>query len=89
MAAGERALGRDHPSVLVWQNNLTTLLHYSGRFAEAEALLRETVATGERVLGREHPDVLVWRDNLADLLRAPQAVLPRSPQKSPSGRGSG
>jgi hypothetical protein len=28
---GERVLGREHPDVLVWRNNLDILLHDTGR----------------------------------------------------------
>jgi hypothetical protein len=35
LTAGERVLGREHPSVLMWRNNLALLLRDTGRHAEA------------------------------------------------------
>ncbi|MFI5012394.1 MAG: tetratricopeptide repeat protein [Hyphomicrobiales bacterium] len=68
VAMGERVLGREHPQVASWLNDLGLLYWTTGRYGEAEPLEREAIATSEKALGREHPDVAVRLNNLARLL---------------------
>lgn len=44
------------------------MLNRQGKYEEAEAMHRQTLATREKVLGREHPDTLTSVYCLADLL---------------------
>ena len=55
---GRRALGDSDPDVLVWINNLAGLLEAQAKFAESEALYRESVDKHRRVRGEEHPTTL-------------------------------
>ena len=48
-------------------NNLGQVAKVQGRYAEAEPLIRRSLAIREKVLGREHPDVARSLNNLADL----------------------
>ncbi|KAF2818040.1 hypothetical protein CC86DRAFT_310088, partial [Ophiobolus disseminans] len=41
-----------------------------GKYKEAEAMHRQTLALKEKVLGPEHPDTLTSMNNLASVLRA-------------------
>jgi tetratricopeptide (TPR) repeat protein len=49
-------------------NNLALLLDRQGKYEEAEAMHRQTLATREKGLGHEHPDTLTSMNNLALLL---------------------
>jgi tetratricopeptide (TPR) repeat protein len=49
-------------------SNLAQVLNREGKYEEAEAMLRQTLAIGEKVLGREHPDTLASMNNLALVL---------------------
>jgi len=54
----ERAVrGGDHPRTLTVGNGLALMLWGMGRFADAERLLEEVIATRQRVLGASHPQV--------------------------------
>jgi tetratricopeptide (TPR) repeat protein len=46
-------------------SNLAQALINQRKYAEAEAMHRETLALRERVSGKEHPDTLLSMDNLA------------------------
>ena len=48
-------------------NNLGQVGKVQGRYAEAEPLIRRSLAIREKVLGRDHPDVARSLNNLADL----------------------
>jgi tetratricopeptide (TPR) repeat protein len=49
-------------------NNLAGVLDRQGKYEEAEAMHRQTLATSEKVLGREHPSTLTSVYCLAHLL---------------------
>jgi hypothetical protein len=49
-------------------NNLANSLDSQGRYAEAEAMHRQTQQLHETVLGKEHPDTLSSMVNLAESL---------------------
>jgi hypothetical protein len=49
-------------------SNLAGVLNSQGKYEEAEAMNRETLARSEKVLGREHPDTLTSVYCLAHLL---------------------
>jgi tetratricopeptide (TPR) repeat protein len=51
-------------------NNLGNVLASQRRWKEAEALLREAIATWEKLLGPEHPSVAAGLGNLAALLQS-------------------
>ncbi len=68
VAMGEKVLGREHPQVASWLNDLGLLYWATGRYEEAEPLEREAIATSEKALGRDHPEVAVRLNNLARLL---------------------
>jgi non-specific serine/threonine protein kinase/serine/threonine-protein kinase len=63
-------LTEEHRDTLDSMNNLAVLLDEQGRYAEAEALHRRTMATLRRVLGDEDPLTLDSMNNLAVLLRS-------------------
>jgi Flp pilus assembly protein TadD len=50
-------------------NNLALSLRQQGKYAEAEAMHRQTLQLREMVLGKEHPDTLGSMNNLALSLR--------------------
>ncbi len=62
-----RRWGPDHPDVGTSLNNLAGLYQAQGRYAEAEPLLKRSLAIREKALGPEHPDVGTSLNNLARL----------------------
>ena len=48
-------------------NNLGQVAKVQGRYAEAEPLIKRSLAIREKVLGRDHPDVARSLNNLAEL----------------------
>ena len=50
-------------------NNLGALYNTQGKYAEAEPLLKRSLATWEKAVGPEHPDVAMGLQNYAELLR--------------------
>ena len=48
-------------------NNLAELYRAQGRYADAEPLLKRSLAIYEKVLGPDHPDVGLSLNNLAAL----------------------
>src|SRR5262249_25672954 len=61
----EKALGSEHPSVANTLNNLAVLYSTQGRNAEAEPLLKRSLAITEKAQGPNHPDVTQPLSNLA------------------------
>ena len=59
--------GPEHPAVATLLNNLGQVDKVQGRYAEAEPLIRRSLAIREKVLGPDHPDVARSLNNLADL----------------------
>jgi Tfp pilus assembly protein PilF len=51
-------------------NNLALVLDSQGKYEEAEAMHRQTLATSEKVLGHEHPSTLTSMNNLAGVLNS-------------------
>jgi tetratricopeptide (TPR) repeat protein len=68
--AESAALGPDHPVLGATLNNLAGLYYAQGRFAEAEPLLKGSLAIAEKALGPDHPDVGITLNNLAGLALA-------------------
>jgi hypothetical protein len=62
-------LGKDHPDTLMSMNNLASSIYGQGRYAEAEAIDRQTLQLRETVLGKDHPDTLMSIMNLGESLR--------------------
>jgi tetratricopeptide (TPR) repeat protein len=62
-------LGKEHPVTLMSMNNLAESLRQKGKYAEAEAMHRQTLQLRETVLGKEHPVTLMSMNNLAESLR--------------------
>jgi tetratricopeptide (TPR) repeat protein len=60
----EYTLGKEHPDTLASMNNVAQALSGQGKYAEAEAMHRETLALRE-VSGKEHPHTLTSMHNLA------------------------
>jgi hypothetical protein len=50
-------------------NNLASSIYGQGRYAEAEAIDRQTLQLRETVLGKDHPDTLMSIMNLGESLR--------------------
>ena len=60
-------------------NNLAQLLEYTNRLAEAEPLMRRTLAIDERSLGPDHPSVARDLNNLAGLLHNSDRLVEAEP----------
>jgi tetratricopeptide (TPR) repeat protein len=58
----------DYRSTLTSVNDLARTLEKQDQYEEAEATLRQTLATREKVLGKEHPSTLTTMNNLATVL---------------------
>ena len=63
----EKAGGPEHPAVATLLNNLGQVAKVTGRYAEAEPLIKRSLAIREKVLGADHPDVARSLNNMADL----------------------
>jgi tetratricopeptide (TPR) repeat protein len=50
-------------------NGLALSLYQQGKYAEAEAMQRQTLQLQETVFGKDHPDTLISMNNLASSLR--------------------
>jgi hypothetical protein len=61
-------LGPKHPDTLTSISNLAAVLKSQGKYEEAEAMNRQTLALKETVLGPKHPDTLTSMSNLAWVL---------------------
>ncbi|CAN0540172.1 unnamed protein product, partial [Ectocarpus sp. 8 AP-2014] len=70
VAIGEKVLGKEHPDLATWLNNLAGLLHKQGRFNEAEPLFERCLAIREKALGLDHPAVATVLNCQAGLLAA-------------------
>ena len=68
--AYRRRLVQTNPYVATSLNNLAMLYQAQGRYADAEPLLKRSLAIREKALGPDHPDVAVSLHNLAELYRA-------------------
>ncbi len=62
-------LGPEHPDVATSLNNLASLYHNQGKYAQAEPLYQRALAIWEKALGPEHPQVATFLENFGDLLR--------------------
>ena len=60
-------MGNDHPDVAQSLNNLANLYSDTGRYQEAEPLLKEALAIRRKRLGNDHPSVAQSLNNLAVL----------------------
>jgi hypothetical protein len=58
-------LGKNHPDTLTSMNNLAVAVEMQSKYAEAEAMHRQTLQLMETVLGKDHPDTLTSMNNLA------------------------
>ena len=84
LAIREKAIGADHRPVAQSLNNLASLYHTQGRYADAEPLYKRALAIREKALGPDHPDVAQSLNNLAALYEA-KAATPM-PSRSTSAR---
>jgi tetratricopeptide (TPR) repeat protein len=66
----ERALGRDHPDVVTYRNNLAYAHWSAGDFRQAISLHETNLADAERLLGPDHPSTLTARNNVAYVHRS-------------------
>jgi Flp pilus assembly protein TadD len=64
----KEVLGTEHPHTLTSMSNLASVLRSQGKYEEAEAINRQTLAQGEKVLGPEHRFTLKSMSNLAGVL---------------------
>src|SRR5437870_3654763 len=64
------SFGADDPRVARTLNNLASLYHAQGRFAEAEPLYRRSLTIFEKASGPDHPRVGLALSNLANLYQA-------------------
>ena len=58
-------LGPEHPDTLASWSNLAAVYNNQGKYAQAEALYRQSLEINRRVLGPEHPGTLASMNNLA------------------------
>jgi tetratricopeptide (TPR) repeat protein len=63
-----KLLGPDHPDTLATATMYALLLHYQGKFDEAQSLYLDAIDRSRRTLGADHPDTLRLMFNLASLL---------------------
>jgi tetratricopeptide (TPR) repeat protein len=70
LAGKEKALGRDHASILNTVNNLGLLYRDQGNLDEAEQMYIRALAGKEKALGRDHTSTLNTVNNLGLLYRA-------------------
>ena len=70
LAAGEAALGLEHPQTLVSINNLASVYSATGRYSEAEPFYDRVLEARERVLGPPDPDTLNSVTNFGFLYEA-------------------
>jgi tetratricopeptide (TPR) repeat protein len=63
----EKTLGSENHSTATTLSNLGELYAAQGRYADAEALLKRSLATDEKMLGLDHPSVATKLNNLAVL----------------------
>ncbi|MBI3796166.1 MAG: tetratricopeptide repeat protein [Deltaproteobacteria bacterium] len=66
----ERALGPEHPNVVITLFSLARLYQERGEYARAESLWQRALVIQERTLGPEHPNVAATLHNLAGLYLA-------------------
>src|SRR5271170_4748983 len=69
LAAREKALGPDHPDVAQSLNNLALLYSSQARYADAEPLVKRSIAILEKTSGPNHPNVAKALNDLAELYR--------------------
>jgi len=69
LALVERAKG-EHADVAISLNNLASLYHDVGQYAQALPLYQRSLDISEKFLGPEHPDVATSLNNLAEQYRA-------------------
>jgi len=65
-----RRYGEDGPPVAVAESWVAELYRTTGRYTEAESLMRRALAIDEKSLGPEHPSVARRLNSLASLLQA-------------------
>jgi hypothetical protein len=65
--------------VAIRLNNLASLLQAANRLAEAEPLMRRSLAIDEKSYGPEHPNVAIRLNNLALLLKATSRLAEAEP----------
>jgi eukaryotic-like serine/threonine-protein kinase len=63
-------LGPDNPPTLLTMEGLDVICEKEGKYAQAEALDRETLEVERRVLGADHPYTLGAMSNLARIFDA-------------------
>jgi hypothetical protein len=67
--------GEEHPRYATALTTLAGLYYASGKYGEAEPLLKRSLAIAEKALGRDHPDVASARRTLEEL-QARLAIAP-------------
>jgi tetratricopeptide (TPR) repeat protein len=75
LAAMKRKLGDEHPYVLLYWDDLVSVLCRQQQFTDALAEEREILAIRARVLGSDHPDTIQSRKWVAYLLRTKEEVV--------------
>ena len=68
------------PNYATRLNNLATLMMETGRYEEAEPLVRQAVEIGRETLGDGHPSYAIWLINLANLLMVTSRYDEAKPQ---------
>lgn len=71
-----------HPDTLRSRHKLAIALNCQGKYAQAEALYRETMELRTKVLGAEHPETPKSKCNLAVALRRRGKSIPISSRTS-------
>ena len=64
---GEKAYGKEHPFMALFQNNLAQLYSKIGNYDKAKSLYQKALIIGEKGFGQNHPVVGLILNNLAEL----------------------
>jgi tetratricopeptide (TPR) repeat protein len=70
LAIGEETLGKEHPDVALYLNNLALIYQTQSKYTQALSLYEQALAIREKALGPTHLDVAVTLNNLALIYRA-------------------
>jgi len=66
----EKALGKEHPDLILPLLNLARLCKEQGRYAEADPLFRRALEISEKAFGKEDPYTAATLHNLGTLYEA-------------------
>jgi len=65
----EKRLGKEHPDVAIWINNIGMVLQDMGDLQGAREYLERALGIDEKTYGKEHPDVAIDVNNIGSVLQ--------------------